>query len=186
MLEGINIWAFKVVDSIASTQLNYAMSIIGKSFLVVLPLILLYMLFRKDKNLFSFAFAVVALYIVGDLIKFIVKEPRPCSVADLAWINHIGCEASYSFPSDHATVLTGLLAFMNKYKYIRVLYFVWLVLVLFGRVYLGLHYFTDVIAGVVLSIVLIAVIYKYRRSINDILEKIFRFVTRTKIKWQEA
>ncbi len=185
MLEGLNIWAFKVFDSVASTQLNYIMSIIGKSFIVVLPLILIYMLLRKDKNLFSFAFAVVALYLIGDAIKLIVKEPRPCNVADLAWINNIGCEASYSFPSNHATVLTGLLVFMKRYKYLRILYLIWLLLVLFGRVYLGLHYFTDIIAGVLISIAIVAVIYSYRRAINAILEKIFRFIIRVKIDWKE-
>ena len=99
-------------------------------------------------------------------------EPRPCSVSDLQWINHVGCESSYSFPSNHATVLTGLSFFLAKYKYLRVLYIIWVVLVLFGRVYLGAHYLTDVIVGVVLSIIFYYIILKKKNVINNICSKI--------------
>ena len=62
--------------------------------------------------------------------------------------------------------------FLKNYKYVRVLYIVWLVLILFGRIYLGLHYFTDVIAGAALSIVVAYIIYRYRNHINKVLNAI--------------
>ena len=49
---------------------------------------------------------------------------------------------------------------------------VWLVLILFGRIYLGLHYLTDVIAGAALSIVVAYIIYRYRDYINKALNAI--------------
>lgn len=172
-ISALNTWAFHVVLGIASTPLNVAMQYLAESFLVVLPVVALYMYFRKDRNVFSFVAAIVIFYIVGDIIKMIVREPRPCNVADLSWINHIGCEASFSFPSNHATVLTGLYAFVGKYKYIRIAYVAWMLLVLFGRVYLGAHYLTDVIAGILLSIFLAYFVYRYRNRINGILLGIF-------------
>ena len=73
-----------------------------------------------------------------------------------------------------ATVLTGLVAFMGRYKYVRLAYIAWLLLVLFGRIYLGAHYFTDVLAGVLLSIAMAYVLYVYRNKINDLINKMLK------------
>jgi undecaprenyl-diphosphatase len=170
---GINVWAFQAVKSMASPILNSLMSPLAESFFIVLPILALYMFFaKKDRNAYSFAVAAVILFIIGDILKQIFQEPRPCSVSDLSWINAIGCEGGYAFPSDHATVLTGLVLFLGKYKYIRILYVVWLVMILFGRVYLGAHYLTDVIAGVAISLVIAYIIYKFREKINSVLNAI--------------
>ncbi len=173
VIGALNTWAFHAVLGVASMPLNVIMQYIGESFLVILPIIALYMYFRKDKDVFSFVAATVIFFIISDAIKMIVREPRPCSLAELSWINHVGCEASFSFPSNHAAVLTGLYAFIGKYKYIRIAYIAWLLLVLFGRVYLGVHYLTDVIAGVLLSVFLAYFVYRYRNRINSILLGIF-------------
>lgn len=174
ILDDLNNLAFEFSKSIASPQLNVAMHYLAVSYLIVIPLVLVYLYFRRDKNLFSFVALFFALYIIGEVIKFIVKEPRPCSVPSLSWINNIGCESNYSFPSNHATVLTGLSLFTLPYKYVRALYIVWLLLVLFGRVYLGLHYLTDVIAGAAISLIVVWPVYKfYSKKINSILAKLF-------------
>ncbi len=181
-------WAFHAVLGIASAPLNVIMQYIGESFLVILPAIALYMYFRKDRDVFSFVAATFIFFIVSDAIKMIVREPRPCSVSELSWINQVGCEASFSFPSNHATVLTGLYAFVGKYKYVRIAYIVWLLLVLFGRVYLGVHSLTDVIAGVLISVFLAYFVYKYRNKINGALLGIFCRVLRPLChrEWQNS
>ncbi len=162
----INIEAFKIADSIASPAMNTAMHILTESFLLVLPLIVIYMLLKRDSNVFALVAAGILLYLVSDTIKFIVKEPRPCNVAQFSWINSPYCESSYSFPSNHASVLTGLTVFMNKYKYIRIAYIIWLVAILFSRIYLGLHYFTDIIAGATISLIISYALYIYRKPIT--------------------
>lgn len=168
----INLWAFHAVNDIASPILNTVMILLGESFLVVLPVLGLYMLFKRDMNVYTFVIAGILLFVVSDTIKMIVREPRPCNVSALSWINNPVCEPSFSFPSNHASVLTGLTFFMGNYKYVRILYIVWLVLILFGRVYLGVHYFTDVLAGVGLSLAVAYVIYRYRKPINALADKI--------------
>ncbi|MEM3781854.1 MAG: phosphatase PAP2 family protein [Candidatus Micrarchaeaceae archaeon] len=172
----LNNLAFEAVKAVASAQLNYAMQVLGPSFLAVIPLLVIYLLLRRDKNIFALVAAGILLYLVGDAIKIIVKEPRPCNVASLYWINHVACESSYSFPSNHATVLTGLTFFINKYKYVRIAYVAWLVLVLFGRVYLGLHYFTDVLAGVAISIIISYAIYLEKDRLARLGLKVFPFL----------
>ncbi|MEM3841324.1 MAG: phosphatase PAP2 family protein [Candidatus Micrarchaeaceae archaeon] len=182
---GINIEAFKLADSIASPALNYVMAILAKSFFVVLPVIALYMYFyRKDPNAYSLVVAGILFFIVSDVIKNIIREPRPCNISELSWINNVGCQSSFSFPSDHAAVLTGLAFFLKGYKYLRLAYVVWLLLILFGRVYLGLHYFTDVIAGVVISIVLYYLLSRYTKQINKFLNKIMKkILPRIALNW---
>lgn len=171
----INIWAFEVMKAIASPLLNSVMTVLASSFFVVIPAVFLYMYFvKKDYNSYSFIVTAIILYMISDIIKFIVAEPRPCNVSELNWINNVSCENTFSFPSNHASVLTGLTFFVGKYKYVRILYIVWLVAVLFGRIYLGVHYFTDVIVGVFLSITVYYIINHYSKKINVLLNNIVK------------
>jgi undecaprenyl-diphosphatase len=176
LTSGINIAAFHAVDSLANPSLNTVMAYIGSSFFIVLPLILVYLIYRKDRNAMLFAFSVVFLYAISETIKLIVREPRPCDVSSLYWINKVGCESSFSFPSSHATTLTGLYFITRTYKYLNILYIIWLFLVLFGRVYLGQHYLTDVIAGFIISIAVGYAIIRNKERINNILYKIISVV----------
>ena len=171
LFNGINIAAFHLVQGIASPALNFIMSYWAESYYLVLPLIAIYLYYRRDRNVYSFVFATVFLFIIANVLKDIFMEPRPCSLPDLSWINHVACESGYSFPSDHAVTLTGLAFFAKGYKYLRIAYIVWLLAILFGRVYLGQHYLTDVVAGAIISIIVAYVIYKYRDRVNSFLNK---------------
>ena len=177
---GINIAAFQFSKAISSPLLTSIMAYLGKSFLVVIPLIVLYLYLKKDMNTYSFILAGVLLYVVSDSIKILVGEVRPCNIPALSWINNAACENTFSFPSNHASVLTGLPLFLGRYRILQALYIVWLLLVLFGRVYLGLHYLTDVVAGVILSLAISYLVYAYREKINrffnGIVERILPFL----------
>ena len=127
--------------------------------------------FKKDKNTVPFAIAVFVLFAIGEVLKGIFMEPRPCAQGNLSWVSQVACEAGYSFPSDHATVLTGLFVFLKNFKYVRAAYIVWLVIILFSRIYLGQHYLTDVIAGAIISVAACSVIYKYEDGINNFVER---------------
>ncbi len=176
ILNMTNTAAFKFADSFASPGLNVFMGYLAKSFLIVLPLIAVYLYYKKDRNVFSFVFAGVLLFAVAEVLKTIFKVPRPCELSSYSWINTVGCEGGYGFPSSHAMTLTGLAFFVKNYKYLEVLYIVWLALLLFGRIYLGQHYFTDVLVGAVLSVILAAVLYRYRKLVNSIGLGIFRMI----------
>ncbi len=166
IVNGLNVWAFKLAAAYASPMLNSTMSYIAESFLIVLPVVFFYLVLKDDKDAYVFAISVVLFYVVGTLIKLAVQEPRPCSVASLSWINHSGCESTFSFHSNHATVLTGLVIFLRKYKLAAGMYAIWLLVVLAGRVYLGQHYLTDVIAGMVISAIMAIAVYRNKSAIN--------------------
>ncbi|MCL4403298.1 phosphatase PAP2 family protein [Candidatus Marsarchaeota archaeon] len=174
---GINMAAFKAALALSSPSLTYIMSMLAKSYYVVLPVLLLYMYFKKDMNVYSFALAGVIFFLISDTMKMLIREPRPCNTSEVLTtlnISKIACESSYAFPSNHATVLTGLTLFIGKYKYIRAAYIVWLIVVLFGRVYLLAHYLTDVIAGIAISLFVGYIIYRYKSRINAFINGILK------------
>ncbi|MDE1869507.1 MAG: phosphatase PAP2 family protein [Candidatus Micrarchaeota archaeon] len=166
ILTAINNVAFQYAGGIASNGLTVAMGYFAESYYVVLAAIALFLFVKKDKNVFTFAAATVVLFIISDVLKTLVQEPRPCQVETLSWLNGV-CESGFGFPSNHATVLTGIALFVKGYRYLNVLYIIWLLIVLFGRVYLGAHYLSDVIAGIAISLVVAGIIYRYREQINS-------------------
>ncbi len=174
----LNTWAFQFAGQVASAPLTSMMSTLAGSFLIIIPLLVLYLYFKRDMNAYSLVIIGVLLYVIAEIIKLVMQEPRPCSIqGEISWLaNPVSCESGFSFPSAHASVLTGLALFTKGYKYIRVAYIAWLFLVLFGRVYLGAHYFTDVIAGVVLSVVVTYVVSRYSSVINRTANNIIRAI----------
>ncbi len=173
----LNNMAFEFAKAVSSPAMNTVMLGFSKSFIAVLPILVLYLILRKDRNVFALVFAGLLLYAISDTIKVIVKEPRPCNTELKTWINVFpSCESTYSFPSNHASVLTGLAFFTSKYKYVRVLYVAWLVVVLFSRFYLGLHYLSDILAGATLSIIISLAIYIYREQLAKFSLRILPFM----------
>lgn len=171
-----NAWAFHFASSIASPLLTKFMLLIADSFWVVIPIIAAYLYLKKDKNIYAYVLGVVVIYAIAEIIKLITMEPRPCTASSLGWINHSACETSFSFPSEHAAVLSGIPIFLSKYRVLEILYIIWVVLVLFGRVYLGLHYLSDVVAGIILSILAWYVMYTYRLFIGKSGQGIFHLI----------
>ena len=81
------------------------------------------------------------------LLKELFQRPRPCKILSDVF-TPLGCNGSYSFPSNHALNNFAAAAFFSTLykKYKTVLYMV-ASLIALSRVYLGLHYPSDIIAG---------------------------------------
>ncbi len=82
---------------------------------------------------------------ITQFIRLIWHRPRPLVSLNLP---EIISEASYSFPSAHAAVFFALSTIIYFYnKKIGVLFFVATALICLGRILAGVHYPSDILAG---------------------------------------
>jgi len=85
------------------------------------------------------------------VVKLIVRRPRPV-LEGLPPLG--GAPSSLSFPSAHATASFAVATVMTRVDPLGALAFVLAFALALGRPYLGMHYPSDVFAGVMLGIVL--------------------------------
>lgn len=98
---------------------------------------------KKDRMfILSFSVSLLLTFVlVNYLVKPIVHRPRPITLSN--------CPKDFSFPSSHAAIAGAaacILSFFDKKR--RFFYWIIALLISLSRIYLGCHYFIDVVAGV--------------------------------------
>jgi undecaprenyl-diphosphatase len=119
---------------------------------VVVPIICV-LLSRDKKVILRGLIAVALTFFISDIIKLVVSRPRPVPGAN-GWFLNTPADV-YSFPSKHASTAFSLATSVILHK--KVLGWiaaVFAVLISVSRVYLGAHYWSDIIAGAVLGIII--------------------------------
>lgn len=87
--------------------------------------------------------------LVEQMLKYAVARPRP-HVLDGALI--ISSASGFSFPSSHAAISWAMAVVMSRYEpRLRWVWYLLACVISFTRVYLGVHYPLDVIAGSVIG-----------------------------------
>ncbi|MBS6114182.1 phosphatase PAP2 family protein [Thomasclavelia spiroformis] len=125
-------------------------------FIGITAVIILIFLFNRRFALSCLSLSVLQ-QILNNVLKIIFKRPRPS-------VEHLVEVSNYSFPSGHAMAITCLYALIICYIYrskpnyrnvLIILCVLVIILVNLSRVYLGVHYFSDVFAGSMLSLSLV-------------------------------
>ena len=123
--------------------------------LIIITAILIVVI-KNKKIAIAIALNPIIALIFNQTLKFIVKRPRPLE-------NQLITESGYSFPSGHSMVSMAFYGFLiylvyhyikNKKKKIALISVLSILIFLIGtsRIYLGVHYTSDVIAGFAFSI----------------------------------
>lgn len=119
---------------------------------------------KKGRNVALICFiAIVIGYFSAEILKIIFAKPRPFEV--LTGVNLFGIETEYSFPSTHATeVFIGCTIIGKKYGHI-IPFICLAVLVSISRVYVGVHYPSDILGGALLGLGISFLILHYEANI---------------------
>lgn len=162
------LFKFNVSTPIAKFMTNFG----GAIFVISLTTILFFVI--KDKKIgISIITNLGIVTILNQIIKFIMQRPRPTEFRIIE-------ETGYSFPSGHSMVSLAFYGYLIYliYKYInnkhlkRILIIILSTLICIigvSRIYLGVHYTSDVLGGFLISIAYLII---YIELINKfVLEK---------------
>lgn len=130
----------------------------------------LFWFWRKHWNLkillWALAAAIFSRFVVTEIIGFFHDRPRPFEVLDIVQL--VEHNAGASFPSGHAAfyfALSWFLFFWNKK--IGAVFLAVTVLMTFARVFAGIHYPTDILAGLGVGFFSSVAVYAVTKKIRQ-------------------
>lgn len=143
----------------------------GATFLIILTTILIIVI-KNRKISGAILMNLLLVTVLNQLLKNILQRPRPIEYRLIE-------ESGYSFPSGHSMVSMAYYGFFiyliyknvqNKYvKWILIIFLSFLIISIgISRIYLGVHYTSDVLAGFLIGI---AYLVLYISSIKSLLQK---------------
>jgi undecaprenyl-diphosphatase len=175
MIDSIKYWdeqLFLYLNQQHASWLDPLMlTLTGKLIWVPLYLFLLFVIIREYKTSSIWYIAgLVLVILLADQFTSAFMKPyferlRPCH--DPRWqdtiLNYSGCGGLYGFASSHAANTFALAAFFQRLGRHKTPGFAWLFLwaaiVSYTRIYLGVHYPADVLAGAVIGILISWIIF---------------------------
>jgi undecaprenyl-diphosphatase len=127
-------------------------------YLLLIPIFVYWFIWDKAKSgwliLSLFVGVLLSDQIASHVLKYIVERVRPCN-ALTGVLTPDGHSSSFSFPSSHAANMGSAVFLLSKaFKPWTPLFVIIALLVGLSRVYLGLHYPSDVLGGYVLGLTL--------------------------------
>lgn len=138
--------------------------------LSVLCITIILMLILDKKNQYLLGTEILITVLSNQLIKNIIARVRPDHIRLIE-------QGGYSFPSGHAMISIALYGFIiyllitkSYNKYIKIIGIPLLVLLIIGigcsRIYVGVHYPSDIIAGYSLALIILILGIHYKDKMN--------------------
>ena len=148
-------WLSNIIEE-PITTFTKIITTIGSAYVIIPICIIPVIYFWKRKESEYIVVNLIIIFFINQLLKRIIERPRPEGF-------RIVEELGYSFPSGHSMVSMAFYGFFiyliynkvqNRYiKWISIsLLTLLIILIGISRIYLGVHYASDVLAGFLLSI----------------------------------
>lgn len=135
------------------TQIFKMITFLGSSYCLI-GLGIVVAIIQYKKGIF-YGIHLGLVHIINNMIKAFIKRPRPNP------IYHLVKETNYSFPSGHAMASTIAYCMLDDYlqqtslphkNIIHIVMYSLIFLICLSRIYLGVHYFSDVLGGFLFSL----------------------------------
>ncbi len=130
----------------------FSYALVHVTVFLVVPFFLIWVHSRKSALLFAFSFGLVFLFTY--VLKFLVMRPRPFAALSIPLVAYFSYHFSWfntSFPSSHASTSFSSVAAVEKFSRFRFLWFLLALFTVLTRLYSGVHYLSDVVAGSMLG-----------------------------------
>lgn len=159
---------YNYVKKLISPQATSFFKIITEcgNFTVMIPVIIIFYIFNKDKSFNRyFTINLVSVFASNFIVKSIVRRDRPIDI-------NLIIENGFSFPSGHSMVSFAFYGFIIYYLYYTdlkkplkygLMTFLSILILLIGlsRIYLGVHYASDVFGGFLLAFIYLVIYIKF-------------------------
>ncbi len=145
------------------------------NYTVMIPIIIIFYIFNKDKSFNRyFTINLISVFASNFIVKSIIRRDRPIDI-------NLIIENGFSFPSGHSMVSFAFYGFIIYYLYhtdlkkplkYSLIAILSLIIFLIGlsRIYLGVHYASDVLGGFLLAFIYLVIyikfIYKREKKAN--------------------
>lgn len=150
---------YDYISLLISNKMTFFVKIItnlGSAFALISITILILLISKNKRYGILTGINLISIFLLNLILKLIVARPRPLN------INLIE-ELGYSFPSAHAMVSTAFYGFLiyliwqtkihKKWKWLySILLSILIILICVTRIYLGVHYASDVFGGALIAI----------------------------------
>ena len=155
-----DIIGYKIISTVLisdfATPIAKFITNFGGAIFLVIATITLFIVIKNKKIGISILSNLAIVTVLNQLIKRILQRPRPTEYRIIE-------ETGYSFPSGHSMISMAFYGYLIYliYKYVKNKYIKWISIILLSllicligisRIYLGVHYTSDVLGGFLISI----------------------------------